>query len=110
MKCFVGYQPCRTDAFLNQILENREKIAEVYFPWGAMHSGRSAMGLEQELLAGLGGNSALAEHHLVHIDVVVNGMEGLLSLAEIILLFVRFYCIQSTHRIIFFGVTLDETE
>ena len=48
MKCFVGYQPCRTDAFLNRILENREKIAEVYFPWGAMHSGRSAMGLEQD--------------------------------------------------------------
>ena len=31
----------------------------------------------QELLAGLGGNSALAEYHLIHINVVVNGLEGL---------------------------------
>ena len=48
MKYFVGYQLCRTDAFLRRILENREKIGEVYFSWGAMPSGRSAMGLGQD--------------------------------------------------------------
>ena len=48
MKYFVGYQLCRTDAFLNRILANREKISEVYFSWGAMPSGRSAMGLGQD--------------------------------------------------------------
>lgn len=49
MKLFVGYQLCRTDAFLKRILERREKISEVYFSWGAMPSGRSAIGLQTGL-------------------------------------------------------------
>ena len=50
MKLFVGYQLCQTDAFLKRILENRDRISEVYFSWGAMPSGRSATGLQKELL------------------------------------------------------------
>lgn len=50
MKLFVGYQLCQRDTFLNRILNNREKIHEVYFSWGAMPSGRSAMGVQKDLL------------------------------------------------------------
>ena len=50
MKLFVGYQLCETDAFLNRILANSGKIDEVYFSWGAMPSGRSATGLQKDLL------------------------------------------------------------
>ena len=49
MKLFVGYQLCQTDAFLKRILENRDRISEVYFSWGAMPSGRSATGLQKDL-------------------------------------------------------------
>lgn len=50
MKLFVGYQLCHTDAFLERILANRNAIAEVYFSWDTMPSGRSVTGLQQDLL------------------------------------------------------------
>lgn len=49
MKLFVGYQMCATDSFLNRILANRQKIQEVYFSWDTMPSGRSIVGLQQDL-------------------------------------------------------------
>ena len=50
MKLFVGYQLCQNSTFLNRILENRDRIGEVYFSWGDMPSGRSAAGLQKDLL------------------------------------------------------------
>ena len=49
MKLFVGYQMCATDGFLQSILANRDKIQEVYFSWDTMPSGRSIVGLQQDL-------------------------------------------------------------
>lgn len=50
MKLFVGYQLCRTDTFLNSILAHADEIGEVYFSWDTMPSGRSIVGLRQDLL------------------------------------------------------------
>ena len=49
MKLFVGYQLCQTDAFLKRILEAKDAVDEVYFSWGAMPSGRSIAGVQNEL-------------------------------------------------------------
>lgn len=49
LKLFVGYQLCNDDSFLRCILAQREKIGEVYFSWDTMPSGRSAVGLHQDL-------------------------------------------------------------
>ena len=49
MQLFVGYQMCQTDAFLQSILSHREQIGEVYFSWDTMPSGRSIVGLQQDL-------------------------------------------------------------
>ena len=49
MKLFVGYQMCQTDAFLQSILAHRDQIQEVYFSWDTMPSGRSIVGLQQDL-------------------------------------------------------------
>ena len=49
MKLFVGYQMCATDAFLQSILSHKEDIQEVYFSWDTMPSGRSIVGLQQDL-------------------------------------------------------------
>ena len=49
LKLFVGYQLCSDDSFLRCILAHREKIGEVYFSWDSMPSGRSAVGLHQDL-------------------------------------------------------------
>ena len=49
MKLFVGYQLCSTPFFLNTIVSNAERISEVYFSWGSSPSGRSAVGLGQQM-------------------------------------------------------------
>lgn len=49
MKLFVGYQMCKTDAFLQSILAHKDQIQEVYFSWDTMPSGRSIVGLQQDL-------------------------------------------------------------
>ena len=49
MKLFAGYQMCATDGFLNSILAHKEDIQEVYFSWDTMPSGRSIVGLQQDL-------------------------------------------------------------
>ena len=49
MKLFVGYQMCATDGFLQSILSHKEQIQEVYFSWDTMPSGRSIVGLQQDL-------------------------------------------------------------
>lgn len=49
MKLFVGYQMCATDAFLQSILAHADQIQEVYFSWDTMPSGRSIVGLQQDL-------------------------------------------------------------
>lgn len=50
MKLFVGYQMRENDAFLNSILSHKDEIGEVYFSWDTMPSGRSIVGLQQDLL------------------------------------------------------------
>lgn len=50
MKLFVGYQMCAGKSFLNGILACKEQIGEVYFSWDNMASGRSIVGLQQDLL------------------------------------------------------------
>ena len=50
MRLFVGYQMCRDEAFLREILARREQIGEVYFSWETMPSGRSAVGAGLDLL------------------------------------------------------------
>lgn len=50
MRLFIGYQMCRTDAFVCAILAHKAQIGEVYFSWDAMPSGRSAVGTNLNLL------------------------------------------------------------
>lgn len=50
MKLYAGYQLRPTDDFVNCILSHREQIAEVYFSWDTMPSGRSIVGLQKNML------------------------------------------------------------
>lgn len=45
MKFIVGYPIARNEAFLESIVEHRAHIAEVYFSFGDMPNGRSALGV-----------------------------------------------------------------
>lgn len=42
MKWLVGYQLTEDDAFMEEMLRQRDRIAEVYFSWGHMPNGRHA--------------------------------------------------------------------
>lgn len=46
MKYIVGYPIAENQAFLQSILENREHVSEVYFSYGDMPNGRSALGAD----------------------------------------------------------------
>ncbi len=43
MKYIVGYPIKENNDFINDIISNRESISEVYFSWGDMPNGRSAL-------------------------------------------------------------------
>ncbi|MBS1370575.1 MAG: hypothetical protein HPZ91_11530 [Lentisphaeria bacterium] len=49
MKFTVGFQLCRERGFLDAVLANRERISEVYFPWGELPNGRGRTALSAEL-------------------------------------------------------------
>ena len=49
MKYIVGYPISENPAFLDSIIKYREHISEVYFSWGDMPNGRSALGREEYL-------------------------------------------------------------
>ena len=50
MKLYVGYQLRQSDDFVNHILAHQDQIAEVYFSWDSMPSGRSIVGLQKNML------------------------------------------------------------
>ena len=49
MKLTVGYQTMESDAFLREIVRYKDRIAEVYFPWGKMPNGRHAADLSASM-------------------------------------------------------------
>lgn len=50
MKYIVGYPIKDNKAFLNSIIQNKGSISEVYFSWGDMPNGRSALSIDNTLV------------------------------------------------------------
>jgi len=48
MKWIVGYPIRENQPFLETVIKNKEKVAEVYFSWGEMPNGRSALSVGAE--------------------------------------------------------------
>ena len=48
MKYIVGYPIKENKSFLNTIVQNKDSISEVYFSWGDMPNGRSALSIDGE--------------------------------------------------------------
>ncbi len=49
MKFIVGYQRMPSEAFINEIIANKDRIKEVYFSFGNMPNGRGALPREEYL-------------------------------------------------------------
>ncbi len=49
MKYIVGYPIKENESFLNTIIQNKNSISEVYFSWGDMPNGRSALSIDGAL-------------------------------------------------------------
>ena len=49
MKFSLGYQMCENNIFLNELVNNRERIEEVYFSWGDFANGRNLQTLQKNL-------------------------------------------------------------
>ncbi len=49
MKFIVGYPIKENKGFLDEIVQNKDSIAEVYFSWGDLPNGRSALDTDGEL-------------------------------------------------------------
>ena len=51
MKYIVGYPILENRSFLDDIIQNKEQISEVYFSWGDIPNGRSALSIDGESTA-----------------------------------------------------------
>ena len=49
MKYIVGYPIKENKAFLNDVIQNKDNVYEVYFSWGDIPNGRSALSLDEAL-------------------------------------------------------------
>ena len=49
MKYIVGYPIKENKSFLNTVIQNKSNISEVYFSWGDMPNGRSALSIDDAL-------------------------------------------------------------
>ena len=49
MKFIVGYQRMPSEAFIDEIITNKDRIKEVYFSFGDMPNGRGAIPTEDYL-------------------------------------------------------------
>ncbi len=49
MKFSLGYQMCENNTFLNELVNNREQIEEVYFSWGDFANGRNLQTIQKNL-------------------------------------------------------------
>lgn len=49
MNFSVGYQMMSTDTFVNELIQSKDKIHEVYFSWGGYANGRNSQLLQKEI-------------------------------------------------------------
>ena len=49
MNFLVGYQLCEKDLFLEEIINQKNKIGEIYFSYGDLPNGRHQAGLHSTL-------------------------------------------------------------
>jgi len=49
MKYIVGYPIKENKPFLKDIIQNKDSVSEVYFSWGDIPNGRSALSIDEEL-------------------------------------------------------------